>query len=278
MRTDAEIKELFARYTDANVTKRGDGVWVVHGDMNFSRKGLNELPFKGIDYEVMGFFRCDDNQLITLNGGPRMVEGEFWCFSNLLTTLEGAPKVVTGCYDCRHNQLTTLEGSPRGVVGHFRCSDNQITSLEGSPQVVRGHFECCNNRLTRLEGAPREVSGNFWCENNNLTALNEAPQVVGGNFHVSYWDGNTIHSNPLLSLQGCPNQIGGDLHICNCYLTDFKGISNNIEGRILCSGNPFGLLDGLPEGYESKLCDFMGMPMTLNLLRNADIKHTGISF
>ena len=113
-------------------------------------------------------FRCDNNKLTTLVGGPKEVGGSFYCDNNKLTTIEGCPREVGSSFYCYENKLTTLVGAPREVLGNFNCSQNNLTTLEGSPREVRGVFNCSDNNLTSLEGAPREVGGEFYFMNNNF--------------------------------------------------------------------------------------------------------------
>ena len=124
------------------------GLVDVDGGFNCSEQGLTD--FKDVRFGVVsGYFKCINNQLISLEGAPQKVEGFFSCGGNQLTTLEGAPQEVGG------------EG--------FNCSSNQLTSLEGAPQKVEGHFYCHNNQLTSLVGAPQEVGRDFYCANNSVT-------------------------------------------------------------------------------------------------------------
>ena len=145
---------------------------------------------------------CQDNQLTSLEGGPKEVRGDFYCNNNQLTSLEGAPQKVGGDFDCDNNQLTSLEGAPKEVGGDFVCNANQLTSLNGAPREVSGYFDCRNNRLISLEGAPKEV-GNFDCSGNQLTSLEGASEQIGGNFYCR----QNVNLHSLWPLKLC--HIGG---------------------------------------------------------------------
>jgi len=86
------------------------------------------------------------------------VSGYFSCNRNMLVSLEGSPQTVNGNFNCGYNELKTLEGSPQTVSGNFSCYGNELVSLEGSPQTVNGNFLCYINELKDLEYFP-EVSG-----------------------------------------------------------------------------------------------------------------------
>jgi hypothetical protein len=159
----SEIDVICKKYDIKNWTINPDGTVDVVDDVNLFDKGLKKLPLKF--GKVGGYFSCRNNQLITL---------------------EGAPKVVGGGFDCGHNQLTTLEGAPKVVGGDFGCGSNKLTTLVGAPKEVGGWFICGHNQLATLEGAPREVGGSFYCHYNQLTTLEGSPKVVGDRFGCDY--------------------------------------------------------------------------------------------
>ena len=177
----------------------------VDGDFDCSGQGL--IDFKGVRFGVIeGHFNCRNNQLSSLEGGPREVKMSFFGGNNGLTSLKGAPQKVRGSFSCSDNQLTSLEGAPQEVAV-FSCSDNQLTSLKGAPQKVSMYFLCSDNQLSSLEGGPQEVGENFVCSGNQLITLEGAPQKVGKDFSCS--------DNQLTTLEGAPQEVGGDFHCYN---------------------------------------------------------------
>ncbi len=134
-----DIKEYFG--IDDYTIKDG----LINTDNVILIKKVRELPVQF--GHVGGYFRCNNNQL---------------------TSLEGAPKSVGDNFDCSNNQLTSLEGAPKTVGGYFVCSNNKLSSLVGGPTIVGGDFVCHNNKLTSLAGSPIEVGNRFyltWSEN-----------------------------------------------------------------------------------------------------------------
>jgi hypothetical protein len=188
-----EVMALLEKYfkTTGSITIDDKGLVSCTG-MVTPKKKLKRLPV-AFD-KVGGDFKCDNNQLTTLEGGPTSVGGSFFCHINQLTTLQGAPTSVGGGFWCHNNQLTTLEGGPTSVGRHYDCSNNQLTTLEGAPTTVGGSFECNINQLTTLEGAPISVGRNFMCDNNQLTTLKGMP-TVPRTLHLSY--------SPTLPLLRC---------------------------------------------------------------------------
>lgn len=117
----------------------------VHGDVDVSGKNLSHIPVKFS--HVGGNFKCNNNQLTSLEFCPSHVESYFSCYNNKLISLIGAPEVIKGYFDCDCNQLTSLIGCPQYVGGSFDCGENQLTSLEFCPVHVGGSFMCGNNPL-----------------------------------------------------------------------------------------------------------------------------------
>jgi hypothetical protein len=188
-----EVMALLEKYfkTTGSITIDDKGLVSCTG-MVTPKKKLKRLPV-AFD-KVGGSFKCGNNQLTTLEGGPISVGGDFWCYNNQLTTLQGAPTSVGGSFSCSDQQLTTLEGAPTSVGGDFLCHNNQLTTLEGAPTSVGGSLLCHINQLTTLEGAPTSVGGDFWCYTNQLTTLKGMP-TVPGILHLSY--------SPTLPLLRC---------------------------------------------------------------------------
>ena len=104
---------------------------------------------------------------------PEVWEKSFYCNDNQLTSIEGAPKIIGGSFICSYNKLTSLKGSPEKIKHSFYCNNNELTSLKGGPKEVKYEYYCSNNQLTSLEGAPRMVIGKFDCHNNKVKFTKE---------------------------------------------------------------------------------------------------------
>ena len=85
----------------------------------------------------MGDFECNNNELTTLEGGPKKVDGNFYCYENNLTSFEGAPEEVGGTFDGSSNPLlTTFENCPKRIGGKFECrGKNKVTSPAYIPYI-----------------------------------------------------------------------------------------------------------------------------------------------
>ena len=76
-------------------------------DGHFYCSGQSMRDFKGVRFgEVGGYFRCENNQLHSLEGAPREVGGDFSCDNNQLSSLDGAPREVGGGFSCRNNPVS----------------------------------------------------------------------------------------------------------------------------------------------------------------------------
>ena len=122
---------------------------LVNCDGNFDCSDQKLTDFLGIGFgEVKGYFYCENNQLVSLEGAPASVGGSFYCYNNQLHSLEGAPRTVGGGFYCDNNQLASLMGAPLTVGGGFYCDNNQLHSLEGAPLTVGEGFSCDNNTVS----------------------------------------------------------------------------------------------------------------------------------
>jgi len=173
---------------DIKYSVKGDLVRV--GNLDISNLGLTKLPFEKITLQVTGDFDCSNNQL---------------------TTLEGGPKIVTGDYDCSYNNLTNIKGAPK-VVKTFCAAYNKITTLEGGPEEVKDGYTVAENELKSLKGAPLYIPHSFNCSNNKLKDFKNGPVKIGHFLHA--------YSNPLQDLQGLP--------VIDC--VDCVGLSVATEG------------------------------------------------
>ncbi len=119
--------------------------------------------------KVAGHFNCSDRGLISLEGGPSVVEYDYICSNNRLRSLEGAPETVHGNFYCDGNRLKTLQYGPARVDISYSCKNNDLKTLQYAPEEVDGDFICSDNPLISLQYAPKYVGGNFDCYNTSLS-------------------------------------------------------------------------------------------------------------
>jgi hypothetical protein len=113
-----EQRKFLDEYTYGRWVVNREGLVDVKGNFNCYDQGLED--FLGIRFGKMSHdFFCNNNQLRTLEGSPRVVGGDFYCHINPLISLEGAPKVVDGDFYCGYNPLISLEGAPEVIEGRF---------------------------------------------------------------------------------------------------------------------------------------------------------------
>lgn len=127
--------------------------------INLSHIRLSEFPSFIQFGTIRGTFFCNDNNLKSLRGSPRIVHGSFYCKNNSLESLEFGPIHVDQFYFCNGNNLKSLEGSPNFVGGSFECSNNpNLNSLEGIPKHIISHFICKKVGGIFYEDEIRELS------------------------------------------------------------------------------------------------------------------------
>ena len=78
-----DIDAICQKYGITNYTINSDGSIDVDGSLNW--KKLDKLPVKF--NRVSRHFYCQYNQLISLEGAPKIVEGDFYCNYNQLPQL-----------------------------------------------------------------------------------------------------------------------------------------------------------------------------------------------
>lgn len=82
----------------------------------------------------------------------------FYCNEIDLVSLKGSPKIVNGDFDCSYNELISLEWAPKIVKGKFNCSNNKLTSLKGlSLEIDRG-LDCRFNSVQFTEEEINKIS------------------------------------------------------------------------------------------------------------------------
>jgi hypothetical protein len=73
-----------------------------------------------------------------LVGSPEIISGTgFRCNNNLLKTLEGGPKVVHGDYDVSRNPLTDISSMPRKVTGNFIITKTSLCDEINHKYIAR---------------------------------------------------------------------------------------------------------------------------------------------
>lgn len=156
-----DIQRLCKKYDITNYIINDDNSVEVHGNLNLTKaiyRNIN-LPIK--IGRVTGDFRCNHNQLVSLDNFPTIVDGDYYISYNRLKSLKGCP---TSCYSfyCNDNYLESLEYCPEYVGGDFNCSNNKLESLEHAPKIINGTFDCSNNNIKSFEFAPKHCE-DFLC-------------------------------------------------------------------------------------------------------------------
>jgi len=105
---------------------------------------------------------------------------------------------------------------------------------------IEGDFICCHEGLKDFKEVRfGVVTRYFYCGHNYLTSLEGAPQEVGGDFHCSY--------NKLTSLEGAPKKVVGGFDCSNSQLISLEGAPQEVGGDFDCSYNKLTSLVGAPQ-------------------------------
>ncbi len=107
-------------------------------------KNLHNLPQF---YYTGGYFNCNLNELIDLQGIPSLSIGEwFGCGRNKISQLI-VPEYLDGNLYCHSNKITSL-GKLNRIYGKFHCDNNQLKSTKDIPRVD-DYLYLINNFLPR---------------------------------------------------------------------------------------------------------------------------------
>ena len=100
----AMIKKWLDLMEVTGYTINGDLTVDVDGDVWINNRSLSEFPHYVKFGKVAGYFACDSNRLISLEGCPEAVGKSFSCAYNSLDSLEGCPKAINGNFYCNNNK------------------------------------------------------------------------------------------------------------------------------------------------------------------------------
>lgn len=157
-----DLEDMLVSYSIENYIINDDGTIDVNGDVDLYGLHLKKIPFKF--GKVLGNFKCNSNELESLEGCPYYVGRVFNCSQNNLHTLIGSPKFVGYNFICRVNYLKDLIGSPIEVCGSFLVSNNDLKSLEGMTSEIGSDFNCYNNRDLKELDSVSNIEGNIYCD------------------------------------------------------------------------------------------------------------------
>ena len=132
----------------------------------------------------------------------------------------------------------------------------ELPEFLSSIDKIEGYLSICFNEFKTLKNCPREVGESFYTSNNNKIS-----NLVGGPVKVNK---NYLAHNckDLISLEGIPEVIGGDLRITSNYkLLDFSYFPKKINGDFEVGhylGGNLTFPDKFNEKYFRSICDIKG--------------------
>jgi hypothetical protein len=159
-------------------------------------KWMHDHGIKKHKYRIIkNKYIIGDNTIILANSNIKQfpefinfsyINGGFHCENNDLTSLRGCPKLVQGSFFCSANYLKSsgLIGGPKEVEGSYGASNCELESLEGIAQKIQESIYLENNRLTSLEFIPKET-GNLYIQNNPIQTLMHFPKKIYGDVHIT---------------------------------------------------------------------------------------------
>jgi hypothetical protein len=129
----------------------------------------------------------------------------------------------------------------------IQISRNWTRNGDGTIDVDGGVFIGGPRIINRLPLKFGKVTGWFFIEKNKLTTLEGCPQEVGGEFNCS--------DNQLITLEGAPIKVGGDFDCSNNKLVSLEGGPKEVGGHFWCYDNKLTSLKGSPSYVNSFGCN-----------------------
>jgi hypothetical protein len=114
---------------------------------------------------INGGFHCDNSDITSLRGCPRLVQGSFFCSKNPLKS-------------------SSLVGGPQQVIGTYAASNCGLESLEGIAFKIEEALYIDSNSLHSLEFIPKEV-GDLYMTGNQIQSLKHFPTNIYGDLHIT---------------------------------------------------------------------------------------------
>jgi len=188
-------------------------------------------------YIVKGNFKISQNEFKTLEGCPERVGENVLCnYNPFLVSLKGCPRVIGENFYCFSNPL--LKSLYHGYSEKVKVGGNFECGIGFSEEEIRSYFD--------IDGV---VSFRYWSSHDDSVT---SPSIifdysglsVSGNF-------NLYDNNGLMSLEGCPERVGGDFSCVSNNLVSLKGCPRVVDGNFFCYGNEF--LKSLDHGWGEKV-------------------------
>ena len=210
------------------------------------------LPF--VWRKCKNFSIIDNKNIITLEGGPEIVDGDLEIrMCNNLQTLSFPAKIIKGnFYISVCNNLISLDTQTDEIIGTLdirNCKNFQrlgtninsagsvwisscdkFNTLEGCPKTVSLNFTIylCPE-ITTLEKGPEAILGNYCCRSTGIRNLKGAPEKVKGDFNCS-------KCLSLETLEGGPKYVSGNFYCDECEnIKNLIGSPEIVGGDFDCS-------------------------------------------
>ena len=144
---------------------------------------------------------------------------------------------------CRYFvEKMNLDVCPELLALGIYKQNGEYYDLYNLPQnfVIEGNLDLSNLKLTKLPDLSHViVKGNFDCHSNNLISLDGCPKEVGGTFDCS--------RNSIVSMEGAPERVAGDFICTRNKIKSLEGGPRYVGGNFICSSNALKDLMGAPQ-------------------------------
>jgi hypothetical protein len=235
--------------------------------VHLNKKGLENFPEYIQFRRTYGGFDISDNKFTSLRGCPTHVfetdnlKGSFKCFDNNLSSLEGGPKRVDGVYICYGNpgkfqrkdvnavcrvKSKQIWGDDRMKVNEamdFQRREDPLGSMDlGFHAQVKNWFKSCG-----ISDDPTEMEHYVEYRINKDGTIDVLEDINLVEAHIEnfpyfikfnkIYGGFYVANNIFTSLEGFPKEVDGDLSIYSNQPGAKKWKESDLRKRIKVKGN-----------------------------------------
>merc|ERR1711879_3141 len=96
-----------------------------------------------------------------MGGSPRTIQGYFKCSNNNLVSLKGGPKYIKDYFDCSNNKIESLSNGPMTVGQDYICHQNELKNLEDIADEI-GWDVITDINLNHIKSSHFDEENKFW--------------------------------------------------------------------------------------------------------------------
>ena len=158
-------------------------------------------------------------------------------YANIMEAKVKKGPVIGDDYFLQTKEEIEKELEDLGIYRKYTINEDLTIDVNGDIKIIQ--------KISKFKIKFNKIKGNFTFNNNNLISLKGCPEEVGGDF-------NCGNNSKLTSLEYSPKKVGGGFYCYRCKLTSLKYSPQYVGSDFLCDSNKLVSLDGCPEKINGK--------------------------